>query len=125
MRSGIEAVLDLIGFDERLKGVDLVVTGEGRTDWQSCFGKVMQGVGLRAKAKGIPVLGLSGSLGRNALDICEYGVSSLMTTVNSPMSLEEAIDNAETLYYEGALRMFRFVKAGMEVNGQVTENRPR
>ncbi len=125
MRSGIEAVLDLIGFDERLKGVDLVVTGEGRTDWQSCFGKVMQGVGLRAKAKGIPVLGLSGSLGRNALDICEYGVSSLMTTVNSPMSLEEAIDNAETLYYEGALRMFRFVKAGMEVNGQVTENRPQ
>ena len=125
MRSGIEAVLDLIGFDERLKGVDLVVTGEGRTDWQSCFGKVIQGVGIRAKAKGIPVLGLSGSLGRNALDICEYGVSSLMTTVNSPMSLEEAIDNAETLYYEGALRMFRFVKAGMEVNGQVTENRPR
>ena len=53
MRSGIEAVLDLIGFDELLKGVDLVVTGEGRTDWQSCFGKVMQGVGLRAKAKGM------------------------------------------------------------------------
>jgi glycerate kinase len=49
---------------------------KGRTDWQSCFGKVMQGVGLRAKAKGIPALGIS-----------------------------------------GALRMFRFVKAGMEVNG--------
>ena len=57
--------------------------------------------------------------GRNALDICEYGVSSLMTTVNSPMSLEEAIDNAETLYYEGALRMFRFVKVGMEVGMEV------
>ena len=45
MKSGIETVLDLIGFDRRLEGVDLVVTGEGRTDWQSCFGKVMQGVG--------------------------------------------------------------------------------
>jgi glycerate kinase len=116
MKSGIETVLDLIRFDERLRGVDLVVTGEGRTDWQSCFGKVMQGVGERAKAKGIPVLGLSGSLGKNALDICEHGVSSLMTTVNSPMTLEEALLNAEDLYYEGALRMFKFVEAGRQLN---------
>ncbi len=108
MRSGIEVVLDLIGFDERLEGVDLVVTGEGRTDWQSCFGKVMQGVGLRAKAKGIPVLGLSGSLGRNALDICEYGVSSLMTTVNSPMSLEEALDSAGSQWGRFSLTYFLY-----------------
>ncbi len=115
MRSGIETVLDLIHFDERLEGVDLVVTGEGRTDWQSCFGKVMQGVGVHAKAKGIPVAGLSGSLGKNALDICEYGVSSLMTTVNAPMSLDEALDRAEELYLEGAIRMFRFIKTGMDM----------
>ena len=115
MKSGIETVLDLIHFDERLEGVDLVVTGEGRTDWQSCFGKVMQGIGMRAKAKGIPVLGLSGSLGQHSLDICDYGVSSLMTTVNAPMSLEEALDNAKELYYEGAVRMFKFVKTGMDM----------
>ena len=115
MKSGIDTVLDLIHFDERLEGVDLVVTGEGRTDWQSCFGKVMQGVGMRAKAKGIPVLGLSGSLGQSALDICNYGVSSLMTTVNAPMPLSEALDRAEELYYDAAVRMFRFVKTGMEM----------
>ncbi len=115
MKSGIETVLELIRFDERLEGVDLVVTGEGRTDWQSCFGKVMQGVGEHAKAKGIPVLGLSGSLGKNAMDICSCGVSSLMTTVNAPMTLSEALERAEELYYEGALRMFRFVRAGMEM----------
>ena len=115
MKSGIETVLDLIRFDERLEGVDLVVTGEGRTDWQSCFGKVMQGVGEHAKAKGIPVLGLSGSLGKNAMDICKCGISSLMTTVNAPMPLEEALERAEELYYEGAVRMFRFVKTGMDM----------
>lgn len=115
MRSGIETVLDLIGFDKRLEGVDLVVTGEGRTDWQSCFGKVMQGVGERAKAKGIPVLGLSGGLGKDAMDICNYGISSLMTTVNGPMTVEEAMERAEELYYEGAVRMFRFVRTGMEM----------
>ena len=115
MKSGIETVLDLIRFDERLEGVDLVVTGEGRTDWQSCFGKVMQGVGMRAKAKGVPVLGLSGSMGKNAMDICSCGVSSLMTTVNAPMPLSEAMERAEELYYEAALRMFRFVRTGMEL----------
>ena len=115
MKSGIETVLNLIRFDERLEGVDLVVTGEGRTDWQSCFGKVMQGVGMRAKAKGVPVLGLSGSLGKNAMDICSCGISSLMTTVNAPMPLREALERAEELYYEGALRMFRFVRTGMEM----------
>jgi glycerate kinase len=115
MKSGIDTVLDLIHFDERLEGVNLVVTGEGRTDWQSCFGKVMQGVGMRAKAKGVPVLGLSGSLGTNALDILNCGVSSLMTTVNAPMTLQEAIERSEELYYEAAVRMFRFVKAGMEI----------
>ena len=115
MKSGIETVLDLIHFDERLEGVDLVVTGEGRTDWQSCFGKVMQGVGVHAKAKGIPVAGLSGSLGKNALDICDYGVASLMTTVNAPMPLAEALDRAEELYLEGAVRMFKFIEAGRQM----------
>ena len=118
MKSGIDTVLDLIRFDERLEDVDLVVTGEGRTDWQSCFGKVMQGIGVRAKAKGIPVLGLSGSLGKDALNICEHGVASLMTTVNAPMSLNEALENAEALYYEGAIRMFRFVRVGMELSNK-------
>ena len=115
MKSGIEAVLDLIRFDERLEGIDMVVTGEGMTDWQSCFGKVMQGIGMRAKAKNIPVLGLSGSLGKNAMDICDYGISSLMTCVNAPMSLEDAIKDAETLYYEAAVRMFFFVKVGTQL----------
>ena len=75
----------------------------------------MQGVGERAKAKGVPVLGLSGGMGKGAMDICNHGVSSLMTTVNGPMPVEEAIERAEELYYEGAVRMFRFVKTGMDM----------
>ena len=117
MRSGIETVLDLIRFDERLEGVDLVVTGEGRTDWQSCFGKVMDGVGAHAKKKGVPAVGLSGSLGRGALDICEHGICSLMTTVDAPMPLSDALERAEELYLAGAERMFRFIKTGMDMRG--------
>ena len=115
MRSGIETVLDLIDIDSRLKGVDLVVTGEGRTDWQSCFGKVMRGVGERAAKNGIPAVGLSGSLGKNADQIFQHGIVSLMTTVDAPMELEEALSRAEELYYFGAVRMFRFLEAGMRL----------
>ena len=118
MKSGIETVLDLIGFDRRLEGVDLVVTGEGRTDWQSCFGKVMQGVGSRAKAKGVPAVGLSGSLGKDAAQIFDYGIESLMTTVDAPMPLEEALGRAQELYYLGAVRMFRFIRTGMRMAGK-------
>ena len=115
MKSGIETVLDLIDFDSRLDGVDLVVTGEGRTDWQSCYGKVMQGVGERAARKGIPAVGLSGSLGPDAAQIFRHGIRSVMTTVDAPMPLEEAMDRAEELYYAGAVRMFRFIRAGVDI----------
>ena len=115
MKSGIETVLELIRFDSRLDGVDLVITGEGRTDRQSCFGKVMSGVGTHAKAKGIPVIGLCGSLGEGAMDICHFGVNSLMTTVNAPMTLNDALTNAVPLYYEAAVRLFRIVKVGMQL----------
>lgn len=109
MKSGIETVLDLIHFDEKLVGVDAVITGEGRTDWQSCFGKVVQGVGDRAKRHGIPVYVLSGSLGQGYEQIYEHGVNSVMTTVDGPMPLSEALERAEELYYKGAVRLFRFL----------------
>lgn len=115
MKSGIDTVLDLIEFDRRLDGIDLVVTGEGQTDWQSCFGKVMQGVGKRCKQHGIPAVGLCGSLGEGAEQIFSTGIGSLMTTVNAPMPLEEALRNAPELYYQGAIRMFRFIKIGMDL----------
>ena len=115
MRSGIETVLDLINFEKYLEGVSLVVTGEGRTDWQSCYGKVMQGVGECCRKHEIPVVGLVGSMGKGAEDIYNDGVESLMTTVNAVMCLDDALDNAEKLYYEGALRMFRLIRTGMKM----------
>lgn len=116
MKSGIETVLDLIDFDARLEDVNLVVTGEGRTDWQSCFGKVMQGVGDRSAKHQVPVAALCGGLGPDYEKIYAHGISSIMTTVDGPMPLKEALDNASELYYKGAIRMFRFLQTGMQMN---------
>lgn len=115
LKSGIETVLDLCRFDERLKGVDLVVTGEGRTDWQSCFGKVVQGVGDHCKANGVPAVALVGSMGKKAEDIFEHGICSMLPTVVDTISLEEALAHAKESYLDGAKRLFRLIKVGMQL----------
>lgn len=72
---------------------------------------------MRAKAKGIQAVCLSGSMGENATNIYDYGISSIMTTVNAPMSLQEALSDAKTLYLNSAIRMFRFIQTGMKIKG--------
>lgn len=99
-------------------GTDLVITGEGRTDWQSCFGKVMQGVGDRAKKRGVPVAALCGGLGPGYEDIYAHGVDSILTTVDGPMSLQQALDEAEDLYYKGTVRLFRMLRIGMRMQAK-------
>jgi glycerate kinase len=60
---GVELVADAVGLDGALLGADLVLTGEGRVDGQTLAGKVVQGVARRARAAGVPVVVLAGSLG--------------------------------------------------------------
>lgn len=115
LQSGIETVLNLVDFDSQLKEVSLVVTGEGRTDWQSAFGKVMHGVGTHSKKYQIPVVAIVGSMGEGAEKIYESGVDSIITTVNAPMELEEALTRAEELYLNAARRLFRMLKAGTDM----------
>src|SRR6266508_1177175 len=60
LRSGIELVLDLIGFHETAAGADLVITGEGKIDFQSLRGKAPVGVARAAAEHGVPVVALGG-----------------------------------------------------------------
>lgn len=112
MKPGIEAVLELIDFDRKLQGVDLVITGEGRMDWQSCFGKVPSGVGEHCKRLGIPAVAVVGGMGEGAETIYEHGILSIIPTVNGAMDVDEAIERAEELYAGAARRMFRLLKVG-------------
>lgn len=115
LKSGIETVLDLIEFDRLLDGVSLVVTGEGQIDWQSAFGKVPGGIGMRCKRAGIPVVAIAGGMGAGAEQLYEYGIESIIPTINGAMELEEALERAEELYAGAADRMFRMIRAGMRM----------
>lgn len=112
LKSGIETVLELIDFDGLLKNVDLVITGEGRMDWQSAFGKVPAGVGMHCKAKRIPAAAIVGSMGPGAESMYEFGIESIVTTVQGVMELDEAMERAEELYINAADRLFRMVRVG-------------
>ena len=114
MKPGIETVLDLVEFDKKLEGASLAVTGEGRLDWQSSFGKVPGGVGERCRLAGVPVIAIVGGMGKGAEEIYGHGISSIVTTINGPMRTEEAMKRAKELYSCAARRVFRLFKAGME-----------
>lgn len=66
LRSGIDMVMDAARLQERIRGADLVITGEGRLDRQSMMGKVIAGVGRAAKDAGVPAVALVGTIGEGA-----------------------------------------------------------
>ena len=110
MKSGIDTVLDLVDFDKKINGADYIITGEGCADEQSCNGKVMQGVGLRAKKQGIPAIGLCGMIKEGAQKLHDYGITTLLQTSDESTSFEDVIRNAKEYYYQGAFRMFKMIK---------------
>lgn len=118
LRSGIETVLDMVGFDEKLQDVDLVITGEGRMDWQSSFGKVPSGIGKRCKKAHVPAAAIVGGLLKGYEGIYDTGISTVMTTVNGAMELSEAMKRSEELYLDAAYRLFRAIACGMSIQKQ-------
>ena len=60
-------------------------------------------------------LALSGGLGAGADKLYGYGVTSMMTAVDGPMPLQEALARAEELYRDAALRMFRILQVGRQL----------
>lgn len=95
LRSGVETVLDLIGFDERVRDVDLVITGEGNMDEQSAAGKAPVGVALRAKCYGKPVVAVVGGRADNLDAVYGQGVDLVLPVCRKPMGLELALDPQE------------------------------
>ena len=75
----------------------------------------MQGVGERCKKQGIPVVALVGSTGEGAEKILNHGISHIIATAPSDMPLAEAMQRAEELYLEAAVRMFTGIKFGKKV----------
>jgi glycerate kinase len=95
LRSGIDLVLEQTGFDAALAGADLVLTGEGRLDDQTRFGKALSGVLRRAGEKSIPVAAVVGDVRGRREDFVGPGkYLDLIVLVDEHTTLEDAIENA-------------------------------
>lgn len=111
LRPGVDIVLDAVGFAGLVEGADFVLTGEGRTDFQTAFGKAPVGVARLAAQAGVPVFCLSGSLGEGAECVLERGVASVLSICDRPMSLDECMRSGEALIEAGAERLCRVIRA--------------
>lgn len=109
IKRGIESLLDLIGLEDAMEGVDLVITGEGRMDSQSAFGKAPIGVAKRAKRHGLPVVAVVGSRAEDLGAVYDEGIDLVLSIATGPITLAESIANAGTLVPiagENAIRAF-------------------
>ena len=95
LRSGVETVLDLVGFDERVRDADLVITGEGNMDEQSAAGKAPVGVARRAKRYGKPVVAVVGGRADNLDAVYGQGIDLVLPICRKPMPLDQALDQQE------------------------------
>jgi len=77
--SGASLVLDAVGFDKRLVGADLVITGEGRIDGQSVYGKLTHAVTVAAKRRGVPVVAVAGIVGDGHETMRDAGIEAIET----------------------------------------------
>lgn len=95
IRSGIDIVLDVTDFDGALDNADAVITGEGRIDSQSLFGKAISGVAKRSFERHIPVYCFVGCVGDDAEILMKMGLSGLYEISSLASSPEDSMKNAD------------------------------
>jgi glycerate kinase len=94
LKKGIDIIMDAAGMDALIKTADLVITGEGQTDFQTAFGKVPAGIASLCKKHGKPLVCISGGLGENYEALYDIGITSIFSICDRPMSLDYAMENA-------------------------------
>ena len=113
LKSGIKTVLEAVKIDQYLKDAHLVITGEGKIDGQSIYGKVPIGIAKAAKPYNLPVIALGGTIGEDAEEVYDYGVQGMLSLIPAPISLDEAMIRGGELLENAAERMMRIIKIGM------------
>ena len=110
LKAGVDIVLEIIDFEKRLKGVDLVITGEGRLDGQSIYGKTPVGVSRSAAKKDIPVIAVAGTLGSGVEKVTDHGISAYFSIIDRPAELNEIIERSPKLLADLSEQIIRTIQ---------------
>ncbi len=112
LRPGVDIVLDTVDLASRLDGADLIITGEGCMDFQTVYNKAPIGVARLAGERGIPVIGVSGSLGDGFTDVHDHGIAAAVAITHAPMTLDEATDRVAELIASATEQAVRLIQVG-------------
>jgi glycerate 2-kinase len=112
LQSGIQLVMEIIHLEEKIKNIDIIITGEGKLDGQTSMGKAPFGISQLAQKYNIPVIALAGGIPRKASPLNASGMTSIFSILNEPMSLEDAMDYRTTFdnLYLVTNQIFRLIK---------------
>ena len=95
LKPGIDILIDKCNFKEKIQNANLLITGEGKTDYQTAFGKAPVGLAKVAKEYSIPVICISGALGENYEAVYSHGIDGAFSIIPDTMNLEQAITNTK------------------------------
>jgi glycerate 2-kinase len=94
LRSGAQVVIETVGLEKSLEGADWLITGEGRLDNQTAFGKAPIEVARAARARGVRVIGVAGALGDGWETLLKKEFDAIFSISEGPMPLDEALRRA-------------------------------
>jgi glycerate kinase len=112
IRPGVDLIAEAAGLAERLARADVVLTGEGRLDAQTAYGKTVAGVARMAKERGLPVIALAGGVTGDTESLRKQGIDVAMSITPGPMALTEAEARAAELLSAAAERVGRLLALG-------------
>jgi glycerate kinase len=115
LKRGIELVVAATRLEEQMQGADLAVTGEGRVDFQTAFGKTPSGVAAAARKYGVPVVAIGGGLADDAGGVFGHGIDGLESATPNAMPLDVAIKKSRQYLQDAAERVARLVVIGQRI----------
>lgn len=109
MKSGIETILKLTNFEEQIKNVDYIITGEGSIDRQTENGKTISGIMKIAKQYNIPVIAFAGRVTHDIQNLYTMGLTSVFSITNEAKSLNEALSDGYVSLEDTVYNVFRLL----------------
>ena len=115
IKSAAQWILEINDVESKLKNVDLLITGEGKIDSQTCQGKLISQLVLKAEMTQTPVILVCGTLQNVEQIINQKGILYASSILNEPMILEKALENASELVENHGALLGKLLK-GIELN---------
>ncbi|WP_310876904.1 glycerate kinase [Priestia megaterium] len=114
LKPGVDIVIKATQLESYIKNADLVITGEGKIDGQTIYGKTPIGVAKTAKKHSVPVIAIAGSIGTGSEAVYEHGISALFSVVPGAVDLSEALEKASENIERTAKNVASVIRLGIK-----------